>query len=291
MADTYTDAFGNVFPLNPYGQPQGYWENNKYIFPKFGAQKAAEVPAVEPVEPVEQPTNPYLVPWRKRPTPFQPDDPAEEWNPPPMTGIDEAMAVRNALLSPGGIAAQGVVPGVGGLFGSLAQMGANDQVAKMLGVDQSWTDTLGGMFGFGNAVSALQTLADAGFGLTDAHFRQDDGSLTPAGGIQTRPAGDPYGSPFGEFGGGDQYDIDYGWRSGSDTDPMAPGGDAFNNIANAFGLAQGYDSGLTGSWDIDHVPSGYDHSTVGYEGSAYGATSDVWGDDEDYTNGDDPAYM
>ena len=62
MAETYTDAMGNVFPLNAYGRPQGYWKNNKYIFPKFGTQTAAAVPAVDPVQPVVQPSDPYRLP-------------------------------------------------------------------------------------------------------------------------------------------------------------------------------------------------------------------------------------
>ena len=62
MAETYTDASGNVFPLNAYGRPQGYWKDNKYIFPQFGAKTAAAVPAVDPVQPVVQPSDPYRLP-------------------------------------------------------------------------------------------------------------------------------------------------------------------------------------------------------------------------------------
>ena len=57
-----TDAMGNVFPLNAYGRPQGYWKDNKYIFPQFGTQTAASVPAVEQVQPVVQPSDPYRLP-------------------------------------------------------------------------------------------------------------------------------------------------------------------------------------------------------------------------------------
>ena len=59
MANTYTDSSGNVFPLNAYGRPQGYWQGNKFIFPKFGNQPAAVQPTVEPVV---EPTNPYRLP-------------------------------------------------------------------------------------------------------------------------------------------------------------------------------------------------------------------------------------
>lgn len=62
MAENYTDAMGNVFPLNAYGRPQGYWKDNKYIFPQFGTQTAASVPAVEQVQPVVQPSDPYRLP-------------------------------------------------------------------------------------------------------------------------------------------------------------------------------------------------------------------------------------
>jgi len=59
MANTYTDSSGNVFPLNAYGRPQGYWQGNKFIFPKFGNQPAAVQPVVDPVV---QPTNSYRLP-------------------------------------------------------------------------------------------------------------------------------------------------------------------------------------------------------------------------------------
>ena len=52
MAETYTDSTGKVFPLNAFGRPQGYFDGNKFVFPKFGTQSAAVVPAVDPVTPV-----------------------------------------------------------------------------------------------------------------------------------------------------------------------------------------------------------------------------------------------
>ena len=52
MAETYTDSTGKVFPLNAFGRPQGYWDGNKFVFPQFGTQSAAAVPAVDPVAPV-----------------------------------------------------------------------------------------------------------------------------------------------------------------------------------------------------------------------------------------------
>jgi len=51
MAETYTDSTGKVFPVNAFGRPQGYWDGNKFVFPKFGIQPAAAVPAVDPVTP------------------------------------------------------------------------------------------------------------------------------------------------------------------------------------------------------------------------------------------------
>jgi hypothetical protein len=51
MAETYTDSTGKVFPVNAFGRPQGYWDGNKFVFPKFGVQPAAAVPAVDPVTP------------------------------------------------------------------------------------------------------------------------------------------------------------------------------------------------------------------------------------------------
>ena len=179
-------------------------------------------PQVEEEEEVVDPAaDPILGQWRKPPVDFQ-DESQDSFNPPPIKGIDQAMAVRNALVSPLGIAGQLAVPFAGGLFGSLANMSANDEVARMLGVDQSWTDTLGGMFGYGNAVSALGSLSQpnytgdyldlpggVGVPLTDEDFRQADGSTdVPAGGIQTRTH-DRMGSPMGES----DADVDYGWEA------------------------------------------------------------------------------
>ena len=52
MAETYTDSKGNVFPLNQFGRPQGYWDGNKFIFPQFGTTPAVSQPVVDPVSPV-----------------------------------------------------------------------------------------------------------------------------------------------------------------------------------------------------------------------------------------------
>ena len=53
MAETYTDAKGNVFPVDAYGRPQGYWQNNQFIYPQFGKNFAAAQPDVAPVQPVQ----------------------------------------------------------------------------------------------------------------------------------------------------------------------------------------------------------------------------------------------
>jgi len=73
MANTYTDSSGNVFPLNAYGRPQGYWQGNKFIFPQFGAQRAAAIPAVDPVAPVAQTPTSYRLPSSVRQQQFQDD--------------------------------------------------------------------------------------------------------------------------------------------------------------------------------------------------------------------------
>ena len=52
MAETFTDSKGNVFPLNQFGRPQGYWDGNKFIFPQFGTTPAVSQPVVDPVSPV-----------------------------------------------------------------------------------------------------------------------------------------------------------------------------------------------------------------------------------------------
>ena len=53
MAETFTDSKGNVFPLNQFGRPQGYFDGNKFVFPQFGTTPAVSQPVVDPITPVE----------------------------------------------------------------------------------------------------------------------------------------------------------------------------------------------------------------------------------------------
>tara|TARA_R100001082_G_scaffold103736_1_gene74614 strand:- start:4576 stop:5460 length:885 start_codon:yes stop_codon:yes gene_type:complete len=129
MANTYTDSSGNVFPLNAYGRPQGYWQGNKFIFPKFGNQPAAVQPAVEPVQPVVQPTNPYRLPSSVQQQQAQDSaggDPSQLGNTPSVSSVSTTTAPSHGPLSySGGLfgGAPGVNPavmqGVGGRLGGL----------------------------------------------------------------------------------------------------------------------------------------------------------------------------
>ena len=49
MAETYTDAKGNVFPVDAYGRPQGYWQSNQFIYPQFG-KNFAEGSSISEIE-------------------------------------------------------------------------------------------------------------------------------------------------------------------------------------------------------------------------------------------------
>ena len=51
----FTDSEGNVFETNSFGRPQGFWKNNKYVFPKFGSQPAAAQPVIVEPQPAAQP--------------------------------------------------------------------------------------------------------------------------------------------------------------------------------------------------------------------------------------------
>ena len=131
MANTYTDSSGNVFPLNAYGRPQGYWQGNKFIFPKFGNKPAAVQPTVEPVQPVVQPTNPYRLPSSVQQQQYQDDhaggDPSELGNMPsaPSPASATTAPSHGPLSYSGGLfgGAPGVNPavmqGVGGRLGGL----------------------------------------------------------------------------------------------------------------------------------------------------------------------------
>jgi len=59
----FTDSEGNVFETNSFGRPQGFWKNNKYVFPKFGSQPAAAQPViVEPQEAAQPQQNNFRLP-------------------------------------------------------------------------------------------------------------------------------------------------------------------------------------------------------------------------------------
>ena len=59
----FTDSEGNVFETNAYGRPQGFWKNNKYVFPKFGNQPAAAAPViVEPQAAMQPQQNNFRLP-------------------------------------------------------------------------------------------------------------------------------------------------------------------------------------------------------------------------------------
>ena len=102
MANTYTDSSGKVFPLNAYGRPQGYWQGNKFVFPRFGNQPAAAQPTVEPVQPVVKPTNPYRLPSSVQEQQYQDDaggDPSQLGNTPSVSSASTTTAPSHGPLS------------------------------------------------------------------------------------------------------------------------------------------------------------------------------------------------
>ena len=114
MAETYTDSTGKVFPRNAFGRPQGYWDGNKFVFPKFGTQSAAAVPAVDPVTPAPV-APPVRQPGMVVPPPHDGDSQVESLGP-----LDRSAANNWGYASPmeRGILAGALPGGVGHLIGS-----------------------------------------------------------------------------------------------------------------------------------------------------------------------------
>ena len=147
MANTYTDSSGNVFPLNAYGRPQGYWQGNKFIFPKFGNKPAAVQPTVEPVQPVVQPTNPYRLPSSVQQQQQEADsaggDPTQLGGVP--QGSTSGMVSANNQGNPSVAPSHGAVTYSGGLFGG--RPGVNPAVMQGVG------GRLGGLLGPAGSVA------------------------------------------------------------------------------------------------------------------------------------------
>tara|TARA_R110000823_G_scaffold224315_2_gene352324 strand:+ start:16117 stop:17025 length:909 start_codon:yes stop_codon:yes gene_type:complete len=146
MAETYTDSMGNVFPLNAYGRPEGYWKDNKYIFPKFGNQPAAVQPAVEPVQPVVQPTNPYRLPSSVQ---QQQAQDSAGGDPTQLGGVPEGSTPAMVAASNQGnpSVAPSPTPSSSSLFSGTPNTSINPAVAQSLG------GRLGGLLGPAGAVA------------------------------------------------------------------------------------------------------------------------------------------
>ena len=143
MANTYTDSSGKVFPLNADGRPQGYWQGNKFIFPKFGNQPAAVQPVVEPVV---QPTNPYRLPSSVQQQQAQDSaggDPTQLGGVP--QGSTPAMVSANNQGNPS--VAPSPTPSSSSLFGGTPNISINPAIAQSLG------GRLGGLLGPAGAVA------------------------------------------------------------------------------------------------------------------------------------------
>lgn len=130
MAETYTDSTGKVFPLNAYGRPQGYWDGNKFVFPKFGNQPAAMQPVADPVV---QPTTPYRLPSSVQQQ--QQEGDAAGGDPTQLGGGPQGGAfATNNQTNPSVTASQN--PSSGSLFGgasNLTNLSISPAVAQSLG--------------------------------------------------------------------------------------------------------------------------------------------------------------
>jgi hypothetical protein len=282
MAETYTDASGNVFPLNAYGRPQGYWKNNKYIFPKFGTQTASAVPTVDPVQPVVQPSNPYRLP---RSVAEQQQDSEGDY-PTQLGGVPGGGAASNIQGSSAVAPSHGPISYTGGLFGGAS------------GVNPAVMQGLGGRLGAMSGIPGAGLFGSVAGGLAGGRGGRGIAGDVIGTGLGTLALG-PIGGLLGIVGGrmGDVSDMENvlnmgksGQRGFWDTLGYGLGlGDSLQDQLSdyyginqagidPFGASMGHPTGL--SIDEDDIGDDVDMFTPEQQLDAFDAIADAFGGDD-----------
>ena len=195
MAETFTDSKGVVFPLNPFGRPQGFFDGNTFKYPNFGTASAAATPAVDPTPVVTPlalpafrlPSSVGLQQYQDTSGGAMPDEaPATSAfgvSPDPMTGLAGGGAVNE---NPSNVS---TTVGSGGLFGGPI----SPQSATSLG------EGLGSLSG----VPAVSVLGGVLGGMASGRGGRGIGGQaigTTLGTLALGPIGALLGTPFGRIG-------------------------------------------------------------------------------------------
>ena len=134
MAETFTDSKGVVFPLNPFGRPQGFFDGTTFKYPNFGTATAAATPAVDPTPVV----TPLALPPARLPSSvalqqYLDDSGGAMPDEPPATnefGVSSESGVSHGGVSPDPSVGTGQA---GGVFGGPYGSGISPQTGTMIG--------------------------------------------------------------------------------------------------------------------------------------------------------------
>jgi hypothetical protein len=242
----YTDSAGNVFQTNEYGRPQGYWKNNKYVFPKFGNQPAAAQPVIVEPQAAMQPQQPQQNNFRLPNTTANMQQNSEGMGPDNMPtpvnlggdpfslNVNPAVAQGAGSLVGKAFGPLGSLAGgaIGGKLGGRGNRGIGGDIAGTV-LGTALLGPIGGLLGYaGGRMGDLHDMEGA-LGFKDS---KTSGLLDTLG----------YGFGFGD-------NMDDRMRSYYEVDQYAPAnvqpvmgdseavGDPFDAIAEMFSVSQGQD--------------------------------------------------
>ena len=288
MAETFTDSKGNVFPLNQFGRPQGYWDGNKFVFPQFGTTPAVSQPVVDPVSPVEN-VQPVQTPYRL------PSSVREEQRGDDPTGggsKQNQFGGQNNVTMKGGASLNNInmSPQSGALLGALAGRAIGGPLGAIAGSGIGGYASGRGSRGIGGDI--------AGSLLGTALFGPVGGLLGFAGGRMGDVSDMENVLNMGQSGQRVFWDtLGYGFGLGDSLEDQMSGYYGINQIGtDPFGAAVGHPTGLTidedDIGDIDPssgmpdpfefnlaAPGGFSASTD-QQLDAFSAIADAFGGDD-----------
>ena len=263
MAETFTDSKGVVFPLNPFGRPQGFFDGNTFKYPNFGTASAAATPAVDPTPVVTPlalpafrlPSSVGLQQYQDTSGGAMPDEaPATSAfgvSPDPMTGLAGGGAVNE---NPSNVS---TTVGSGGLFGGPI----SPQSATSLG------EGLGSLSG----VPAVSVLGGVLGGMASGRGGRGIGGQaigTTLGTLALGPIGALLGTPFGRIG--DLLDM-------QDDLALQDTRGFFGTLGYGFGLGESLDEQMMSYYGIP------DYQTQSFEEQEEEDAADFFADIDPYS--------
>ena len=264
MAETFTDSKGVVFPLNPFGRPQGFFDGNTFRYPNFGSAPAAATPAVDPTPVVTPlalpafrlPSSVGLQQYQDTSGGAMPDEFSATSqfgvSPDPMTGLAGGGVVNE---NPSNVS---TTVGSGGLFGGQIR----PQSATSLG------EGLGSLSG----VPAVSVLGGVLGGMASGRGGRGIGGQaigTTLGTLALGPIGALLGTPFGRIGDLLDMQDDLGLQ---DTRGF------FGTLGYGFGLGESLDEQMMSYYGIP------DYQTQSFEEQEEEDEADFFADIDPYSS-------